>query len=451
MSRLSSNRLSPGRTRPILPLCKTSVVLALLFINGLSFAATELTLAAAEQLALGSDPVVAAALARSRAWQQQSVADGELQDPKFTVGLFNVPLDNLDIRREPTTQLRLGLHQQFPKGDTLDLRSAQSGWRASAETARAESIARQVLRDVRQTWLNVYFSQQAQEIIRKNRVFFSQLVNITSGQYGAGRAYQQDVLRAELELAKLEDRIASTQLTEDTARGELAKWLPNQSLLPLPAGFPTMPDPADFDVIFPALARHPEMSAQSAAVEAEEKAVAIAQELYKPGWRIGAEYRKRFGNDPAGSDRSDMLAIIATIDLPMFASRRQDKRVAAASERANAAWFSRNDKMRILRSQLEQEKFTQQGLRVQLELFDNRLLPDAQANSTASLSAYQSGVSEFTTLMRARITQLDLQLQALRLKVDLAKSTARLLYLDSTQPTELSGQNTAISGRRNKS
>jgi len=413
--------------------------------------ATELPLSAAEQLALDSDPAVASALARSRAWHEQAVADGELQDPKITMGLFNVPLDNLDIQQEPTTQLRFGLHQQFPKGDSLQLRSAQSEWRASAEIAKAESNARRVLSDLRETWLDVYFFQQAQAIIRENRLFFSQLVDITSDQYAAGRAYQQDVLRAELELSRLEDRLAGTKRTEDTSRGQLAAWLEDKSLLPLPEEFPELPQPADYEKILSTLDQHPEITAQSASVEVEEKAVAIAQQLYKPGWSIGAEYRKRFGNDPLGSDRSDMLAIVASIDLPLFTARRQDKRVAAARERANAVWFSRNDKMRVLRSQLEKEKFTQQGLQAQLELFENSLLPVAEANSNASLNAYQSGVSEFTTLMRARITQLDLQLQALRLKVDLAKSTARLLYLDSTRATELSGKNTATSGRRNAS
>jgi outer membrane protein TolC len=54
---------------------------------------------------------------------------------------------------------------------------------------------------------------------------------------------------------------------------------------------------------------------------------------------------------------------------------------------------------------------------------------DAAANVQASLKAYQSGVTEFTTLMRARITDLDVRLQDLRIRVDRAKSQANLLYI----------------------
>jgi outer membrane protein TolC len=57
------------------------------------------------------------------------------------------------------------------------------------------------------------------------------------------------------------------------------------------------------------------------------------------------------------------------------------------------------------------------------------MLREAGANAQASLKAYQSGVTEFTTLMRARITDLDVRLDELRIRVDRAKAHARLLYL----------------------
>jgi outer membrane protein TolC len=62
-------------------------------------------------------------------------------------------------------------------------------------------------------------------------------------------------------------------------------------------------------------------------------------------------------------------------------------------------------------------------------LYESRLLQVSTANAQASLKAYQSGVTEFTTLMRARITDLDVRLADLRIRVDHAKAQASLLYL----------------------
>ena len=63
------------------------------------------------------------------------------------------------------------------------------------------------------------------------------------------------------------------------------------------------------------------------------------------------------------------------------------------------------------------------------QLYKNSLLTAAKNNSMASLKAYQSGVSEFNTLMRAQITELDVRLEDLRVRVDRAATQARLLYI----------------------
>ena len=62
-------------------------------------------------------------------------------------------------------------------------------------------------------------------------------------------------------------------------------------------------------------------------------------------------------------------------------------------------------------------------------LFSDQLIKEARANAEAALSAYQSGTTEFTALMRAQITELDIRLQAHRVRVDRAKAHVRLLYL----------------------
>jgi outer membrane protein TolC len=78
---------------------------------------------------------------------------------------------------------------------------------------------------------------------------------------------------------------------------------------------------------------------------------------------------------------------------------------------------------------LDTEYANWQRLGERAALYKSRLLREADANAEAALNAYQSGVTEFTTLMRARITDLDVHLDALRIRVDRAKARARLLYL----------------------
>jgi outer membrane protein TolC len=155
----------------------------------------------------------------------------------------------------------------------------------------------------------------------------------------------------------------------------------------------------------------------------------VAKQDYKPGIGAFVEYRKRFGENPDGSDRSDMMAAMVTMDIPLFTENRQDKRVAAREQSTNAARYSRDDALRILRRRLEKDRAIYRRLGERELIYKNKLVSSASSNAQASLNAYQSGVTEFTTLMRAGITELDVRLENLRIKVDRLRTQARLLYI----------------------
>lgn len=179
---------------------------------------------------------------------------------------------------------------------------------------------------------------------------------------------------------------------------------------------------------------HPVIRLETAKLEAENRAVQIAREQYKPGWSAGLEYRKRFGDDPDGSDRADMMAAMVSLDLPLFPKNRQDRRLSASLQQAEAIHLSREDRLRELRRMLESDYANWQRLGERVTLYESQLQQVAAANAQASLKAYQSGISEFTTLMRARITDLDVRLESLRIRVDRAKAQANLLYLAGDKP-----------------
>jgi outer membrane protein TolC len=164
-------------------------------------------------------------------------------------------------------------------------------------------------------------------------------------------------------------------------------------------------------------------------VNAMKQDIRIAQEQYKPGWSAGIEYRKRFGDDPDGNPRSDMMAAMLSVDLPLFTGNRQDRRLAASIADTEAAELRRDDKLRELQRMLATDYADWQRLGERSALYQEKLLREATANADASLHAYQSGVTEFTTLMRARITELDVRLDYLLIRVDRARAKANLLYL----------------------
>jgi len=414
---------------------KRRVALFSLLILTLPRVSLSLSLQQAEQLALEADPVVNSHRASSRSYNAESIANGTLPDPKLRLGMFNVPLDSFSTSEDPSTQLRIGIQQEFPRGKSTELKQQQSKWLSQAALARAEDEKLKLLMNVRDTYLNLYYQVQAGSIVNETRDLFAQLVQITEDQYAAGRVNQQDVISADLELSRLDDRATKIQSNEDEYRANLAQWVGDVAWNDIGIEFPRLPEVPDDIEVNQLLTQHPSVMAETAKVEASRKMIDVSRQDYKPGVGAFVEYRKRFGENIDGSDRSDMMAAMVTVDIPLFTENRQDKKVIAHEESANAARYSRDDRLRVLKRMLEKDRAIYKRLGERELLYKNKLVNSAVRNSKASLNAYQSGVTEFTTLMRAGITELDVRLKNLRIKVDRLRTQARLLYITGDPET----------------
>lgn len=409
--------------------CLAIVVLFASLYIALIQPANALTLPEVEAITIKNDYLSQSQYSRRDALEDSAVADGQLPDPQLNVGLFNAPLDNFDLDREPNTQLRFGVTQAFPRGDTLKIRSQQTQWSSQEQSYRAQDQLAQSVRMARENYLDIYYQVGAQKIIHQSHQYFSQLVDIAESFYRVGRVNQQDVLRAQLELARLQERVIIFEKNENQARAVLSKWLDDRAYEVIDTEFPLLADLEEQQDIIDQLINHPRVQASNSVISFFNEGVAIAKEQYKPGWSVGVEYRKRFGNNLDGSDRDDQMAALVKVDIPLFTDKRQDRRLSSSQHQVLAAKDLRADQLQVLKRAVLTEFSAFIKFQEQSELYGTRLSPDADANVNASMKAYQSGVTEFTTLARARITQLDIQLEALRAKIETAKAHARILYL----------------------
>ncbi|WJW74280.1 TolC family protein [Thiohalobacter sp. IOR34] len=393
-----------------------------------------LSLSRSEQLALETDVTTPRYQALARAREEQAVADSQLPDPRLKLGAMNLPTDSFSRSQEPMTQLQVGIQQAFPPGKTLKLRGQRGRVLAGAEQQRAEAMRRAVLRDVRESYLEVYYQVEAERIIEASRKLFAQLVEVTRSHYAAGRKNQQDVLRASVELSLLDDRLTRARSAEDKARAALARLIGQQAAYQaLNRDFPALPVLPARAGLEAALESHPLLQAELGQVEAGQLAADLARERYKPGWMLDLTYGDRTGSNPSGGRRSDFLSAMVLVDLPLFTANRQDRLLATRQQELEAARLRRDDIYLQLRRRLDADHAEWLRLDERLKLYRSQILPEAEQNAAASLSAYQAGVTDFSGLMRARLTELDSRLTLLRLRVDRSKVQARLLYLAGEQ------------------
>ena len=402
--------------------------LLLLFFSPLLSASTPLTLDQAERTALKGDPNIQASQLRALAAAQSAISSAQLADPKLSLGVFNVPIDDFSLKQNPSSQLRFGLSQTFAKGDSLRLQGLQAEYLALAQRHSSSLLQALLLRDVRQHFLETLYQQKALQILRKNRRYFAELLISSDNLYSVGRANQQAVLQAELELSRLDDQINQALNQLEIARASLAKWLPMAVETELLTSLPSLGQLAELPTLQQQLLQHPMIVRADAYIGAAKQGVRLAEEQYKPAVSLGLEYRQRFADEADGKEPVDMLAAMLSLDLPLFTDKRQDKRLAAQQYDYQALKWQRVDILRDMRQKLRAEYGNWQRLQQRSTRYQRQLLGQAAAHASAALSAYQSGVVNFSTLMYARISELDIRLRASRVEIDLLKAQAELLF-----------------------
>lgn len=391
--------------------------------------ANELSLVEAERLALEADYIIKQYNASADSLNEIAIAEEQLPDPKAKFGIMNIPVNSFDRSQEPMTQLQFGVQQSFPRGDTLHYKRQRIEDMADVDKAKALDQKKKVLRSLRNSYLDLFMNVKTESILQQNRDLFTQLLDITQRQYAVGRDNQHDVLRAQLELALIDDRIAEIVGAKEIVRAELSKWIgSNLAQRPLPEAFPELSSSTDIQMIISSLADHPLIQMEDAIVNSKEKNIKIAEEQYKPGWMLDLTYGQRSGNNLDGSSRDDFASAMVMVDLPIFTDKRQDKRLSASKLEHTASKYARSDRLLELKRQVEREHANWIRMGKRLELYETRAVVDAAQNSESTLKAYQNGQTDFTTLMRARLTELNTQLDMLKIRVGRAKSQANLLY-----------------------
>jgi outer membrane protein TolC len=391
-----------------------------------AFAAPALTLDEAERLALEQAPWLQHHRTNASAAAERAVYEGRLPDPQLTLGLANVPTDSYRLNQEDMTMTVVGVRQAFPPGKTLKLKTERAEKELAREQARVQMEQRNLLRQVRQAWLELYFQEQSLRTLDVSRRLAQKQLESAEGRYRAAQETQQSVLRSRQALARLDERAPMFRAQRLRLQAQLARWIGDAAYQPLPAELPALPvAPGEFDYT-----RHPEWSATQTMLDEARVEVAIARQEYKPGMMLDVSYGFRRPM-PDGTERPDLLSAMVTFDLPVFRDKRQDRKLAEKQTMEAGARFELDDKRRELESMDRSLRAELDGLTEREKIFAERLIPATRREAQVTVAGFARDQSEYRdALMRS----VDTELEYLRLRVDRAKAQSELLYLTGEQP-----------------
>lgn len=381
------------------------VVITLLLSTTLGASAQEqpLTLAEVYRLAEQNNPMLRAALARVDASAATESSAALPPDPALQLGIMNASLPGLNTDMPGAMLPSIQLMQMLPVGGKLRL----SGEIARQETALRAAEASEVYWEVRaraaMAWFEIQTADRQLEVMEETLSWLHQFEQVATTLYSVGGGRQSDVLRAGVEVARMQADISRMRAMRTGAAARLNAVLGRDAGTEVPrtdteTAVATLPSPAVLlewaDETRPLLER-----GRTSVEQARSRETLARRELW-PDLSVGVQYGQR-GSD-MGTER--MGSLMVGFSLPIFASKRQLRmRDEAAAMRGMAAAelaAARADvDARIHEITAELDRAT-----ALVTLYRTEVLPQAEANVTSALASYRVGRVDFMTLLDAQMS-----------------------------------------------
>jgi len=390
-----------------------------------ALAQSPLTLAEAETQALAQAPALMRMRATVDAASARTISAGRLPDPQLSLGVINVPTDSYRLNQDDMTMTMVGVRQMFPPWGGLDARAQRAAGEQAQEQARLEIERRGLLRDVRHAWLDLYYSESARRLVESVRDLARRDLAAAEGRRRAAQNTLRAVYQARQQLARFDERLPALRAQSEQARAKLSRWIGTAARDPLPQALPVLPVPAAFNAEL-----NPEWRAARAGLDTARAEVNMARAEYRPGVMFDLQYGFRRPM-PDGTERSNMVTAMVTLDLPLFPSRRQDPRLAASESLESAARYASDDKQRVLQATDEALRADQAALAERIHVYEQELLPSLRHEVEDAGAGF---VRELSERLMVRMKTIETEVELLRLRIDQVKIQSELLYLNGEEP-----------------
>jgi len=371
--------------------------------NRISSDAQVLRLDDAVPEALEKSPEAESALHTIKALQYRIAPAEALPDPTVTVGWAGNPAPFSIMAQDASSYRGVTVSEQFPLPGKRKLQGAIASKDVEAAHTNYEAIRRRITAEVKTAYYEYFFDDKALQAANRNKATLDELAQIAEAQYRAGKATQPDVLRAQVEVSLLLEKIIVLETQRATAQAQLNALMQRAPEAPLPPAEEIQPDamPYSLDQLY-ALAADNDADAQGdqKQIERWQLAVALAQKQLRPDIGVSYMFQQR-------ADQSAMNGLSFSVNLPIFSKSKQHPAISEASENLIVAQKTRDGRMNQVRLAVRQQYLTAKAAEKLMSLYKKGVIPQSSMALESSMTSYQTGKIAIQPVIENITTLLD--------------------------------------------
>jgi len=374
------------------------------------------------QAASDNNPAIKAAQQTVSAKRSMVLPAETLPDPNITFwhmgGLFPTRL----MVGDPSSARTYGIEQEIPFPGKLGLKGKVASMEAEAEEWNHALTHRQVIAELKQAYYDLYLLNKSKEILQKNKDLLQSFEKIAETRYQVGQGNQQDVLKAQVEIAKLIDRSALLDQRGWIAEAQINNLLyrPPETSVGKPAEYKKAELTYSLEELTElARANSPNLKIQEREIDRRQYSLDLAKREYYPDFTLGFTYFQREGN-------MEMYGLEAKAKIPLYFWRKQKPEVDAAKANLAGAQRMRESTASSVSFQIKQGYTVATTSDKLVRLYSGSIIPQATFSLRSAVANYQTGKVDFLSLIDSSAALLEYQLKYYESMNDFQKALAQM-------------------------
>jgi len=358
---------------------------------------------------------------------------GALPDPMLSYGYF---IEQVETRVGPQ-EFRLSLKQEFPWFGTLGAKKDIAWEAANSAYNRYQSEKLRLFYQVKAAYYNLYYLGREIALSRENMELLSFWESVVRTKYKVALSQHPDLIKVQVELGKLEDRLASLEAMVQpvSARLRAVLNLPDSIMIGLPDEIIVEEPPINRDSLLARVViNNPDIMALQHLVEKGRAEVKLAGKSSWPVFSFGVDYINTGEalNPTMAESGKDPWIVNVGINLPIWFGKNKSRKQEAEAQFRSAQYKHIDAKNSVIAA-TERILFEYDDAMRKIRLYRDGLLPKAEQSLNANYTAYQAGEMDFLSILDAQRQLLEFELNLEKAVVDLATKKAELEMIAGTE------------------
>ena len=358
--------------------------------------------------ALSNSPEIAAAQKRYEASRQRPSQVSTLPDPMFSPGYNSSdrPWPGAGLGTDVTSNIGVMVSQEIPFPGKRKLAGDMAVKEAEAEWQQYQQTKLGVVSRLEQAYFRRAYAFAAVNVLDRNLDLLHRFLKITEDRYSVGKAGQQDVFKAQTQIAILETKRLQLEREKRARVAEINSLVNRAPGSPLgrPAELRAMDLPVGLqDLYVSAGANSPMLHRDEKMIQRAEVAVNMARKEYYPDFTLNGGYYNMGGMPPMYMFRADFK-------IPLYYFRKQRAAVTEQSENLAQSRKTYEATNQDLHFRIQDEYLMAETASQLVKLYDKAVIPQASLALESSLSSYETGSIDFLSVLMNYTTVVDYQM-----------------------------------------